>query len=1013
MAEKNIFNKELGEHQTQEEWDAYRRKKAQRTFDFWEKEAVNRVNNYNKFGSDTINYETYRFNPDEFDLATQYYRLGNDFNKHKIAREVFGDDEESAKIFRRELEAFEMGDAGWADLSDITRDWYISQGFDPTGYDERHGFTNDWNERDRAKAQRTFDFWEKEAVNRVNNYNKFGSAIDFETYRMNPNAHGFETQYYRLADDYNPYSISRELHGDDHEAAARFRKELEAFEKGEAGWKALSQSTQQWYLSKFDPEDIVAEVDDATGKVITVADLMPETTVSDTPTVDADEAPGAPVTTTIDYNNPAADTTVPSSLNIPKYNYNTYGVANINPNSLNTYNPYDVSGLLEQFKTPADPTGDGEWVYNPLTGQWDWVPADGSTEEATDTVIEPDISEHHETTDTATDVITESVTNPDTYTLTNLTDAEAKELANKYFDMPSLWVNGVFTPPPGMEEFFNTVGIPSTLFTNAEDAGKDDAEVLDTVEKYLAPVLDTNSNITIPPGMEKYFQMLGLFQKNDGGKVPSYNNGGNVRNYNTGDLVLDKFAKSDFSSEGINPALTSALWNTANWYQTDDQGGVPAWYGTQFDAEGNLESINAQGQTLDEWMAAGGNPNKFQALSPVAGFNETQKLGQQALINASQGQGQLAKQLADVAQLGLGGQEGISSYVFNPQTAATIADVQGYDAAQIDPNSINRTDVAHINPALRDQSNYLNQYLNPAVQQAQQQAIANVNSSFGQGGTLGGARNVRSAATGATQAGLPILTQGANTQFQADQAIDAANQQFFNQAEAANAAAANQASSQNQQAQLQAALANAGAQNQAQQFGATAQNQANQLNQAALNQADAANAAAANQASQFNLGNRLAWAGQFPTVTQSLSDQGFLLNQVGQQQQDLAQQQANQDVAAWNYNQTIPQQQLFNQIGLAQLAQAGQNANIGYNVGDTSSGGGFDLGSTLTNSILGGITGGDGLGGITDLLGGLGGLFSNSGGMVPNYNSGGLLDDTMDTTGIIPVGRRNVTTRRA
>ena len=58
---------------------------------------------------------------------------------------------------------------------------------------------------------------------------------------------------------------------------------------------------------------------------------------------------------------------------------------------------------------------------------------------------------------------------------------------------------------------------------------------------------------------------------------------------------------------------------------------------------------------------------------------------------------------------------------YGPSTyqASQLQDVATYDAAQQGP------------------ANYINQYLQPLVDQSQQQAIANVNTGFGQGGTLG------------------------------------------------------------------------------------------------------------------------------------------------------------------------------------------------------------------------------------------------------------------------------------
>ena len=844
MAEKNIYNKELGRYQTQDEWDAFIKENRDRR-----RESTERLNTY---GSD-LNYT---------------------WNEEKGWNELdtssFGEWDSYKDIYDQIL-SFENGLRGWDALEDNAKQWYLNRGFDPTA--------------DRSKGR----------YQTLEEYNKFvQDNIDRRkaaTDRMN--RYGSELDYYW--DDEKGWNRLDTSSFGDWNSYKDIYSDILNFESGLKGWSILAPEAQEWYLSKFKPEDIIAEVDEATGETKTVLDLI---NVEKTITDPVDTIPGEPVDTStieIDYNiNEGSD----PAINIPKYTYEIAGRGNVDPNNPNNYGRIlDLSSLYNNVgpynNVNNQTTNTNGWFYNSQTGRWE---------------------------------------------------------------------------------------------------------------------------------------------------QPQNNNAGGMirQNYNdAGEVEPEKFLKSDFTlaatdtNAGINPALSNALWNTANWYQTDEQGGVPAWYGTKFVGD-ELEQVNDQNETQAEFDArvAANNvgkspgdpgyidPNSFQALSPVAGFNQSQLLGQNALLDAAggysyqdpntgetkfqPGQIDIGETLANATQTGLGG-----GYSYDPatQTAATLADVQGYNASQVDLDSINRNEIASINPALRDQSNYLNQYLNPAVQQAQQQAIANVNSSFGQGGTLGGARNVRSGVTAATQAALPVLTQGANTQFQADQAIDAANQQFFNAAETANAAAANQASAQNQQAQLQAALANAGAQNAAATFGATAQNQANQLNQAALNQADAANAAAANQAQQFNLNNISNWANQIPTAQNALRAGGDLIQEIGQQKQDLAQTQANQDVQAWNYNQTIPQQQLFNQLGLAQIAQAAQNAGIKYDLGNAASGGGFDLGGALQQGLISGLSGG-----VESLLGG---LFSNSGGMVPNYNQGGLLDDTMDTTGIIPVGRRNVMTRRA
>ena len=322
-----------------------------------------------------------------------------------------------------------------------------------------------------------------------------------------------------------------------------------------------------------------------------------------------------------------------------------------------------------------------------------------------------------------------------------------------------------------------------------------------------------------------------------------------------------------------------------------------------FQGEGIYAPLGTALSDINQYLQdpAYGSPDYFPGQT-LADFNETQKAGQEALVSGSNQQGALATQLSNVVDTGLQGK-----YGYDPA-------LQKY--ADYDPSQVL-------------ERNYESQYLTPAIQNAQQSAIANVNTGFGQAGTLGGARNARAAAAGAQQASLPALQQATLTDFQTANQRDLSNQAALNQAA---------------------------------QFGSTA-----------YNQNQAANAGAYNTANQFNLGQISNFANLVPTAQTAQLSQGNTLQTVGQQLQDQDQAAVNEQVKAWNFNQAQQLQDLYQRLGLAQVGQAAQAGNITQDV--QGSGGGFDIGSVLGLGLPGG--GSSGVGGL------LGSLFSNSGGMVP------------------------------
>ena len=73
MAEKNIFNKELGINQTQEEYDAWRKQKAEEMANWTAEYYGDQANKWNEFGSD-LGFETYLRDPGEFGFQSTSYR---------------------------------------------------------------------------------------------------------------------------------------------------------------------------------------------------------------------------------------------------------------------------------------------------------------------------------------------------------------------------------------------------------------------------------------------------------------------------------------------------------------------------------------------------------------------------------------------------------------------------------------------------------------------------------------------------------------------------------------------------------------------------------------------------------------------------------------------------------------------------------------------------------------------------------------------------------------------------
>ena len=412
--------------------------------------------------------------------------------------------------------------------------------------------------------------------------------------------------------------------------------------------------------------------------------------------------------------------------------------------------------------------------------------------------------------------------------------------------------------------------------------------------------------------------------------LTAFNKGGEVQNYNTGSTVdwtaPNALGTTDFAGEGISTGLSNPLGNIADYLQNV---GTPQPY---------------QGNTIEP-------------------FNVNQLAGQQSLINAAGTQGTLGTNLANTVSSGVTGGLGYQPALQNYQT--------------YDPSLATASQIQNVNtydPAQQGQANYVNQYLNPAVQQAQQSAIANVNAGFGQSGTLGGARNARAASAAATQASLPALSQAAGQEFAAQQAINQANQAASNQAAQWGAGAQNQAGQLNQAALNQFALQNQGALNQAGQYGANV-----------FNQNQAANTGALNQASQYNLGNQLNWAGQVPTAQQSQLAQGNTLQTVGQQQQDQNQAILNEQIKAWNYNQAQPLENLYQQLALGQIGQAAQAGQLGVDASQGAQTAGWNFNDWIGQGLSGALGGSGGIGGL------LGGLFSNEGGLVDGYNKGGVV----------------------
>ncbi len=420
----------------------------------------------------------------------------------------------------------------------------------------------------------------------------------------------------------------------------------------------------------------------------------------------------------------------------------------------------------------------------------------------------------------------------------------------------------------------------------------------------------------------------------------------------------------------------------------------PAANQAQQAAIANVNSSFGQGGTL-------GGVRNARAATEAAIQASLPTLSQAAQLEFQQGQqNQALNQSAQnqAAQQAVNAQNQLQSQNLVAQNAANQYSTGAINqAGQINSGAVNNT--ASQNLAAYNQNQAINQAAkNQAAQQnvnAQNQAAqygaqaSNQNSALNLAAYNQNQALNQAAQNQAHQFGATAANQANQFGAQAYNQTSALNQAAANQNALTNSAAQNQAAQyeaqagnavnvQNQNAQNQAGQFNAGLSNQAEQYNANVGNQVAAANAGILNQTDAANAGASNTASQFNLGNALAWGGQIPTASNQLLQQGNTLNQVGQQQQDYAQNQLNQDVQAWNYQQALPAQQLQNQLALSQLAAAGQAGNIGYDVGNTASQG-FDFGNLLNLGL--GSSGGGG-GGLGDLFGGL--LGFNRGGQVPS-----------------------------
>ena len=130
--------------------------------------------------------------------------------------------------------------------------------------------------------------------------------------------------------------------------------------------------------------------------------------------------------------------------------------------------------------------------------------------------------------------------------------------------------------------------------------------------------------------------------------------------------------------------------------------------------------------------------------------------------------------------------------------------------------------------------------------------------------------------------------------------------------------------------------------------------------------AAARNAAASNRAAEYNLGNVASYAGYVPRTQQALGTGAQTLYNVGQTQQQQAQNILDEDIKRFNYTQSQPglrQQQLLGLGALEQSANAGYGNTPGLDIFN-------DPGGYLQNAVKGGI--GNAIGtGINNVVGNL------------------------------------------
>ena len=229
MAEKNVFNKELGRYQTREEWDAF--KSDQRAG------LGDQADKFNQFGSSDINWKVTDDGRNVdieggTDIANEVKDLGNN---------AFS-----------QIANFETGLRGWDTLDGGVQDWYLQRGFNPDEYTQQASYNtaDEWNAYQQSQdLQSTAD-----------KFNQYGSDL---AWRAGDGRLHF-------GDEGN--TIYSDVQGIGDNAYSQILN----FENGLRGWETLDQGVKDWYLDQYDPSQIVAGQDEF-GNSWTVQDIMPIT----------------------------------------------------------------------------------------------------------------------------------------------------------------------------------------------------------------------------------------------------------------------------------------------------------------------------------------------------------------------------------------------------------------------------------------------------------------------------------------------------------------------------------------------------------------------------------------------------------------------------------------------------------------------------------------------------------------------------------------------------------------